>query len=91
MQIINLYRYVRDGGGVTVSIDALPDGMEHTTLFRIVAEDGMQLVKGGEMYGGCIDTDDAEGWVEVSEDDNGNAGIEDYQEALREFGVSVDD
>ena len=63
MQTITLYRYEREGGGMTVS-PVKPD-CEHTTLFRLVADEGKALTKDGENLTACVDTDSAEGWYEV--------------------------
>ena len=62
MQIITLYRYKREGGGITVSPEK-PD-CEYTTLFRLVADEGMVLSK-GDVIAECIDTVDVEEWVEI--------------------------
>lgn len=64
MQIIKLYRYNRPDGGITTS-PVKPD-CDYTDKFRLVADEGMELVK-GDIRTTCIDTDDADGWVEVVE------------------------
>ena len=64
MQIIKLYRYNRPDGGVTTS-PVKPD-CDYTEKFRLIADEGMELVK-GDIRTTCIDTDDADGWVEVVE------------------------
>lgn len=64
MQIITLYRYNRPDGGVTTS-PVKPD-CDYTEKFRLVADEGMELVK-GDIRTACIDTDDADGWEEVVE------------------------
>ena len=64
MQIIKLYRYARPDGGVTTS-PVKPD-CDYTEKFRLIAEEGMELVK-GDIRTTCIDTEDAYGWEEVVE------------------------
>lgn len=39
MEIKLLYRFLRDDGGVTESLNK-PDGVEYTTRFRLIAFDG---------------------------------------------------
>lgn len=63
MQTINLYRYVRADGGVTVS-PVKPDG-EYTEMVRLVADDGKMLTNDGEHLTGCVDVITADGWYEV--------------------------
>ena len=62
MEVRTLYRYEREGGGTTVS-PIKPD-CEYTELYRLIADEGMELVK-GEIHTCCIDTDNVEGWEEV--------------------------
>jgi hypothetical protein len=62
MQVINLYRYIREGGGTTVST-AQPD-CEYTTLFRLVADEGM-LLTNGTITTSCVDTHDTSVWSEI--------------------------
>lgn len=58
-----LYRYTREDGGTTVSTEA-PADAECTVTYRLIADEGMELVK-GDIRTSCVDTDDAEGWTEV--------------------------
>ena len=53
MQIINLYRYTRPDGGVTVS-PVKPEG-EYEPMYRLVADEGMALTKDGENLTSCAD------------------------------------
>lgn len=62
MTDITLYKFTREGGGVTVSPEK-PQG-EYTTLHRLIAGDGMILQK-GDITACCIDTDSADGWEET--------------------------
>lgn len=69
MQTITLYRTTIDGK--TTVTPTKPDTYD-STLYRLVAETGKELVK-GDVRTPCIDTDDADGWTE-----------EDAQEAMPE-------
>lgn len=62
MEVKTLYKYTRENGGVTVSPNK-PD-CEYTELFRLIADEGMELVK-DDIRTTCIDTDTVEGWEEV--------------------------
>lgn len=64
MIVKTLYRYNRPDGGITTS-PVKPD-CEYTEKFRLVADEGMELVK-GDIRTTCVDTDDADGWAEVVE------------------------
>lgn len=64
MQVINLYKYIREDGGVTVS-PIKPD-CEYTEMFRIVADEGKVLVK-GDVVTTCADVESIEGWEEIDE------------------------
>lgn len=64
MQIINLYKYERADGGVTVS-PIKPD-CEYTEMYRLVADEGKVLTN-GENTTICIDAESREGWVEIDE------------------------
>ena len=65
MQIINLYKYTREDGGVTVS-PIKPD-CEYTDMVRLVADEGKVLVK-GEITTTCTDVASVEGWEEVDDE-----------------------
>ena len=62
MEKITLYRYEREDGGLTVS--PVKPECEYTEMYRLIADEGMELVK-GDIHTCCIDTDDVEGWEEV--------------------------
>lgn len=62
MQKITLYRYEREAGHITVS-PVMPTDKEYTTMLRLVAEDGMELVN-GDIRTICIDVETDEGWTE---------------------------
>lgn len=64
MQIINLYKYERADGGITVS-PIKPD-CEYTEMYRLVADEGKVLTN-GEIVTSCIDVESTEGWVEIDE------------------------
>lgn len=62
MQKITLYRVKNADGSVTVTPKE-PEQYE-STLYRLVADEGMELVKGEERTI-AVDTDSVEGWEEV--------------------------
>lgn len=64
MEVKTLYRTIRADGGVDVSPNK-PDG-EYTETYRLIADEGMELVK-GDIRTICIDTDNADGWSEEME------------------------
>lgn len=63
MEIKEMYRYTREGGGVTVSTE-IPD-CEYEVTYRIIADEGMEVTRDGENTYCCVDTDDTNGWYEV--------------------------
>ena len=63
MQIVSLYRYIRDDGGVTVSIDK-PE-CEYTEEYRLIADEEKMLTLDGKNLCGCVDVKSIEGWYEV--------------------------
>ena len=62
MEIINLYKYNREEGKVTVS-PIKPD-KEYTELYRLIADEGKILVN-GDMVERCIDVYSVDGWQEI--------------------------
>lgn len=62
MQVIQLYRYIREDGGVTVST-VKPDA-EYSEVFRLVADEGYVLTDGVEQTL-CTDTATPADWSEV--------------------------
>lgn len=68
MEVKTLYRYERKGGGTTVS--PVKPACEYTELYRLIADEGMELVKDG-VHTDCVDTDTLDGWAEIekSEED----------------------
>ncbi|MBQ7095828.1 MAG: hypothetical protein IJN80_05215 [Clostridia bacterium] len=63
MEIKTLYRYEREGGGVTVSTER-PD-CTYTELFRIIADEGKAITLNGEDLRAVVDVDCVDGWYEV--------------------------
>lgn len=63
MEIKTLYRYNREGGGVTVSTEK-PD-CPYTELFRIIADEGKAITIDGKDLKFVVDVDSTEGWYEV--------------------------
>lgn len=71
MTVKTLYRYEREGGGITVSPNK-PE-REYTELVRLIADEGKVLTQDGERLFCVIDVDSADGWYEVDapeEDEN---------------------
>lgn len=87
MQKITLYKYTREGGGVTVS-PIKPD-TEYTEMLRLVADDGKVLTN-GEITLPCKDVETVEGWEEIDDGEN-EATEADYQNALENLGVNFDE
>ena len=69
MQTINLYRYTRPDGGVTVS--TIQPDVEYIALYRLVADEGMILTDGTTTTS-CVDTDDVSIWSEIVDTTNNN-------------------
>ena len=65
MQIITLYRYERENGGVTVS--PIKPNAEYTEMYRIVADEGKLLTIDGVNTTTCADVETTDGWYEVDE------------------------
>lgn len=61
MQIKTLYVIYNNDGTTTVTPNEISE-YDHTT-YRLIADDGMELVK-GEIRTPVIDTDDIDGWAE---------------------------
>lgn len=64
MTVITLYRYEREGGGVTVSPQK-PEGA-YTIMFRLVADEGKTLVN-GDISTSCVDVETPDGWTEIDD------------------------
>ena len=62
MQIINLYKYAREGGGTTVSPNK--PNTEYTEMYRLVADEGKMLTN-GIVTTPCTDVESVEGWEEI--------------------------
>ena len=64
MQKIILYRTIKENG--VVSVSPIKSYTYDSILYRLVADDGKELVN-GDIRVCCIDTDDLEQWVEEDE------------------------
>ena len=62
MQTIELYRYNRPDGGVTIS--PVKPECDYMKTFRLVADEGFVLTN-GEVYASCVDTDTPGAWTEI--------------------------
>lgn len=65
MQTINLYKFTRPDGGVTVSTTQ-PEGT-YTAMYRLVANEGKALTQDGVNTFPCVDVENPEGWREVAD------------------------
>lgn len=74
MQIIPLYRYMRQDGGITIS-PVKPDAAKYTVKYRLIADEGMTLTDGSVMMA-SVDVDSEEGWSEVQAPEEGAAELE---------------
>ena len=60
MTTMTLYRYTTDGKTTVTPTE--PESYDNT-LYRLIADEGMELVK-GDVRTCCIDTDSTDGWTE---------------------------
>ncbi len=58
-----LYKYTREDGGITVSLNE-PE-CEYTELVRIIADDNKRITKDGKNLYTVIDQEAIDGWYEV--------------------------
>lgn len=72
MQIITVYRYIRNDGGTTVS--TVKPEVECEELYRVVADEGFVLTDGVK-YTYCIDTAELFMWNEVADVDDNNSEV----------------
>lgn len=63
MKIIPIYKFIREGGGVTVS-PIKPENTEYIDMVRIIADEG-KLLTNGERQTPCADVYTADGWSEI--------------------------
>ena len=63
MQVMTIYKYIRENGGTTVS--PIKPNCEYAEMVRIIADEGKMLTQDGENFTACIDTDTVDGWYEV--------------------------
>ena len=60
MTTVTLYRVITDGKTTVTPVE--PETYD-TTLYRLIADEGKELVK-GDVRTCCIDTDSTDGWTE---------------------------
>lgn len=82
MVIKTLYRYVREGGGTTVSTEK-PD-TEYTEVFRIIADEGKVLTQNGTDLCQVIDVNTTDGWYEVDDPANLNRQYTETDEPIEQ-------
>lgn len=63
MQIIPIYKFTRESGGVTVSPNK--PNRAYTEMYRLVADEGKALTKDGVNTTNCADVESTAGWYEV--------------------------
>lgn len=63
MQIIPLYRYFREDGGVNVS--PIKPNKQYTVLYRLVADENKVLTQDNIETCDCIDTESIDLWYEI--------------------------
>lgn len=63
MKVIDLYKYVRPDGGVTVS--TIEPTCEYTRMVRLVADEGKALTLDGVSFSVSSDVNSTDGWYEV--------------------------
>ena len=73
MQVINLYKYIRENGGVTVSPNK--PNVEYTEMYRLVADEG-KILTNGEIVTSCVDVETIEGWNEIEATDEADEADE---------------
>lgn len=61
MQVITLYKYHREDGGITVSPNK-PDA-EYFEMYRLIADEG-KILTDGIIQTPCTDVEDLEPWYE---------------------------
>ena len=89
MQVKTLYRITRPDGGTTVTPNK-PTDAPYTETYRLIADEGMVLTDGTNTYG-CIDTNDTSKFTEIEDEDFQGATEQDYQNALAEMGVDLNE
>ena len=89
MQIITLYKREMHNGGVTVTTKKPRKGST-TEMYRIIADEGKALTQDGVNVAPCVDVESVDGWYEVDAPD-GEVTDKDYQAALEELGVKLDE
>lgn len=65
MQKKQLYRVVREDGGITHTPNR-PNEAGYTIMYRLIADEGMILVN-GDIQTYCVDVDEVDGWEEIKE------------------------
>lgn len=76
MQIVKLWKTVRQNGGITVS----PVSGDYSDSVRLIANEGMLLTDGNVMTP-CVDVKDTSGWAEIDAPE---------EDQFAEYGYSID-
>ena len=69
-----LYRYERENGGITDSLNK-PD-CKYIERLRLIADQGKLLTNDGENFCSVIDVDSEEGWYEVDVPEEETEGVD---------------
>ena len=78
MQVVTLYKYNREDGGVTIS-PIKPETIAYTEKVRLIADVDKVLTNGVTVVE-CVDVDSVDGWTEIDTPTDDN---EQYAEAGR--------
>lgn len=83
MTVKTLYRFIREGGGVTVSLEK-PD-VSYTELYRLIADEGKAVTQNGIDLYSVLDVESTEGWYEINEYTTGDEiSPEEFQSMIEE-------
>lgn len=77
MQIKELYKFQRLGGGTTVS--PIKPEEPYILMYRIIAGEGMLVTQNGKDTYSVVDTDNPEGWYEVEDNSTEDIILDDLQ------------
>ena len=82
MQIITLYKYIREDGGITVS--PIKPNCEYTEMYRIVADEAKVLTD-GEVITTCADVTSVDGWEEIDAPEEAQEEASDAHDSIDNY------
>lgn len=88
MTIKTLYKFTRQDGGITISLN--PPEQEYTTLLRLISDEGKMLTKDSINFSFCIDTSSSKGWYEVLYDFENDKPLESISSDIIEKAKAYD-